>query len=263
MGVAGSAWGTTLSRLLQTALLLVYVLRQEPRLVPRLADWLAAFKRREVVRFTLIALPLLLHDGLWAFGMLLYGFLYAHLGTDSLAIMTTLGTLESILISLFFGLAVACSTLLGHRLGAEEYDEAWQHSQLFLLLAPVGALLVIEGKLTPGMMIACSILMGKSLQPVELAIGTWKQLLSARTSYTRLDELLKEAPPRGVGMPLPAPAGNMTVEGVIAVPPGGQHAVVRGLSMAMNAGDVVGVIGPSASGKSTLARLLVGVWPAH
>jgi ATP-binding cassette subfamily C exporter for protease/lipase len=113
------------------------------------------------------------------------------------------------------------------------------------------------------MMIACSILMGKSLQPVELAIGTWKQLLSARTSYTRLDELLKEAPPRGVGMPLPAPAGNMTVEGVIAVPPGGQHAVVRGLSMAMNAGDVVGVIGPSASGKSTLARLLVGVWPAQ
>jgi len=125
MGVAGSAWGTTLSRLLQTTLLLIYVWRQEP-----------------LVRFTLIALPLLLHDGLWAFGMLLYGFLYAHLGTDSLAIMTTLGTLESILISLFFGLAVACSTLLGHRLGAEEYEEAWQHSQLFLLLAPIGALLV-------------------------------------------------------------------------------------------------------------------------
>lgn len=142
MGVAGSAWGTTLSRLLQTALLLAYVWRTEPRLIPRKQDWLAAFRRKEVVRFTLIALPLLLHDGLWAFGMLLYGFLYAHLGTDALAIMTTLGTLESILISLFFGLAVACSTLLGHRLGAEEYDEAWQHSQLFLLLAPVGALLV-------------------------------------------------------------------------------------------------------------------------
>lgn len=142
MGVAGSAWGTTLSRLLQTALLLAYVWRAEPRLIPRKQDWLAAFRRKEVVRFTLIALPLLLHDGLWAFGMLLYGFLYAHLGTDALAIMTTLGTLESILISLFFGLAVACSTLLGHRLGAEEYDEAWQHSQLFLLLAPVGALLV-------------------------------------------------------------------------------------------------------------------------
>lgn len=142
MGVAGSAWGTTLSRLLQTALLLLYVRRHESRLVPRAVDWLAAFKRKEVVRFTLIALPLLFHDGLWAFGMLLYGFLYAHLGTDSLAIMTTLGTLESILISLFFGLAVACSTLLGHRLGAEEYEAAWQHSQLFLVIAPVGALVV-------------------------------------------------------------------------------------------------------------------------
>ncbi len=142
MGVAGSAWGTTLSRLLQTTLLLLYVRRYEARLIPRRDDWLAAFKRKEVVRFTLIALPLLFHDGLWAFGMLLYGFLYAHLGTDSLAIMTTLGTLESILISLFFGLAVACSTLLGHRLGAEEYEIAWQHSQLFLLLAPIGALLV-------------------------------------------------------------------------------------------------------------------------
>ncbi len=142
MGVAGSAWGTTISRLLQTTLLLLYVKRYEARLIPRAPDWLAAFKRKEVVRFTLIALPLLFHDGLWAFGMLIYGFLYAHLGTDSLAIMTTLGTLESILISLFFGLAVACSTLLGHRLGAEEYEVAWQHSQLFLLLAPIGALLV-------------------------------------------------------------------------------------------------------------------------
>ena len=131
------------------------------------------------------------------------------------------------------------------------------------LILGLGALLVIEGKLTPGMMIACSILMGKALQPVELAIGTWKQLLSARTSYARLDDLLKEAPPRGAGMPLPPPAGNMTVEGVIAVPPGGQHAVVRGLTFAMSAGDVVGVIGPSASGKSTLARLLVGVWPTQ
>ncbi|HGY5295976.1 TPA: MATE family efflux transporter [Aeromonas salmonicida] len=142
MGVAGSAWGTTISRLLQTALLIFYLVRQEPRLIPRKTDWRAAFRRKEVVRFTLIALPLLFHDGLWAFGMLIYGFLYAHLGTDSLAIMTTLGTLESILISLFFGLAVACSTLLGHRLGAEEYEAAWQHSQLFLLLAPIGALLV-------------------------------------------------------------------------------------------------------------------------
>lgn len=131
------------------------------------------------------------------------------------------------------------------------------------LILGLGALLVIEGKLTPGMMIACSILMGKALQPVELAIGTWKQLLGVRTAYTRLDEMLKECPPRGAGMSLPAPAGQISVEGVIAVPPGGQHAVLRGLTFAVQPGDVVGVIGPSASGKSTLARLLVGVWPTQ
>jgi putative MATE family efflux protein len=142
MGVEGSAWGTTLSRLLQTALLLGYVMHKEARLLPRSPDWLLALSGKEVRRFVLIALPLLLHDGLWAFGMLLYGFLYAHLGVDSLAIMTTLGALEGILISLFFGLAVACATLLGHRLGAEEYEVAWQQSQLLLVLAPLGALLV-------------------------------------------------------------------------------------------------------------------------
>ena len=131
------------------------------------------------------------------------------------------------------------------------------------LILGLGALLVIEGKLTPGGMIACSILMGKALQPVELAIGTWKQLLNVRTAYARLDELLTSHPARGAGMPLPPPKGQMTLEGVIAVPPGGQHPVLRGLSFSMNPGEVVGVIGPSASGKSTLARLLVGVWPAQ
>lgn len=142
LGVAGSAWGTVLARLLQSALLLGYLLRREARLWPRLPDWLAAMQRREMRRFGFIALPLLVHDGLWAFGMMLYGFLYARLGVDELAIMTTLGALEGILISLFFGLAVACSTLLGHNLGAERYEEAWQQSQLFLLLAPLGALLI-------------------------------------------------------------------------------------------------------------------------
>lgn len=142
LGVAGSAWGTVLARLLQTVLLLGYLLRREARLWPRLLDWRAAMQRREMRRFGFIALPLLVHDGLWAFGMMLYGFIYARLGVDELAIMTTLGALEGILISLFFGLAVACSTLLGHNLGAERYEEAWQQSQLFLLLAPLGALLI-------------------------------------------------------------------------------------------------------------------------
>ena len=124
-----------------------------------------------------------------------------------------------------------------------------------------GALLVIEGSMTPGGMIAASILLGKALGPVELAIGIWKQLLAARTSYHRLEGLLDANPSRQAGMDLPRPAGNLLLEGVMAAPPGTQSIVLKQVGFAVSQGEIVGVIGPSASGKSTLARLLVGVWP--
>lgn len=124
-----------------------------------------------------------------------------------------------------------------------------------------GALLVIEGQLTPGGMIAASILLGKALQPVELAIGVWKQLLGARTAYNRLEELLKEHPERPTGMELPAPTGRLLLEEVMATAPGSQALILKQVGFYVAPGEIVGVIGPSASGKSTLARLLVGVWP--
>ena len=124
-----------------------------------------------------------------------------------------------------------------------------------------GALLVIEGQLTPGGMIAASILLGKALQPVEMAIGVWKQLLGARTAYHRLEELLQEHPERPSGMELPAPAGRLLLEGVMAAAPGSQVMILKQVGFNVAPGEIVGVIGPSASGKSTLARLLVGVWP--
>jgi len=124
-----------------------------------------------------------------------------------------------------------------------------------------GALLVIEGQLTPGGMIVASILLGKALQPVEMAIGVWKQLLGARTAYHRLEELLKENPERPSGMELPAPAGSLLLEGVMAAAPGSQALILKQVGFSVAPGEIVGVIGPSASGKSTLARLLVGVWP--
>ncbi len=130
------------------------------------------------------------------------------------------------------------------------------------LILGAGALLVIDGSITAGMMIVCSILMGKALGPVELAIGTWKQLLSTRVAYERLDEMLKAAPPRGESVSLPAPKGALSLENVFATAPGSQTPILKSLSFAVNAGEVVGIIGPSASGKSTLARVLVGVWQA-
>ncbi len=130
------------------------------------------------------------------------------------------------------------------------------------LILGVGALLVLDGSITAGMMIVCSILMGKALGPVELAIGTWKQMLSTREAYRRLDEMLKTAPKRGDTVSLPKPKGNLALENVYAAAPGSQATILKNLSFGVNAGEVVGVVGPSASGKSTLARILVGVWQA-
>jgi ATP-binding cassette, subfamily C, bacterial exporter for protease/lipase len=125
-----------------------------------------------------------------------------------------------------------------------------------------GALLALQGKMTPGMMIAASILVGRALSPVQQVIGVWKTWSSTRSAYGRLSALLADNPPRQPGMPLPAPLGGLTLEAVSAAPPGSMVPVLKGLNFAVLPGDVLGVIGPSGSGKSTLARLMVGVWPA-
>jgi ATP-binding cassette subfamily C exporter for protease/lipase len=130
------------------------------------------------------------------------------------------------------------------------------------LVLGYGALLVLENKITPGMMIAASILLGRALAPVQQVIAVWKTFAGARSAYGRLTELLGNNPARKAGMQLPKPTGLLTVEGVSAVAPGGQTTLLRGVSFGLQPGDVVGVIGPSGSGKTTLARLLVGVWPA-
>jgi PrtD family type I secretion system ABC transporter len=112
-------------------------------------------------------------------------------------------------------------------------------------------------------MIASSIIMGRALAPVEQAIGVWKLLIAARGAYARLTELLEKIPATKDRMQLPAPTGAMSLEGVVAVPPGGQQPTLRGITLQFNAGEAIGVIGPSAAGKSTLARLIVGIWPAY
>lgn len=127
----------------------------------------------------------------------------------------------------------------------------------------LGAYLVMEGQASSGIMIAASILMGRALAPVELVIGNWKGFVGAKASYQRLVELLAENPVREVGMPLPRPKGILTAENVYVTPPRAQVAVLKGLNFSFGPGEIIGVIGPSASGKSTLARSMVGVWPAQ
>ena len=130
------------------------------------------------------------------------------------------------------------------------------------LVLGFGALLVLEGKMTAGMMIAASILAGRALAPVELLVANWKQIVAGRQAYARLRELLGIHPPRARGMPLPAPTGSVAVEAASAVAPGTQRLILKNLSFSIAPGEIVAIIGPSASGKSSLARLLVGVWPA-
>lgn len=126
----------------------------------------------------------------------------------------------------------------------------------------LGAYLAILHEITPGMMIAASIIMGRALAPVELAVGTWKQLLAARTSYSRLDQLLQTVPADQETMDLPAPKGDLKVEQVVAAPPGSKVPSLKGVSFTVAAGSIIGIIGPSAAGKSSLAKVVVGIWPA-
>lgn len=130
------------------------------------------------------------------------------------------------------------------------------------LVLGLGALLVLENEITGGMMIAASILVGRTLAPVQQLIGVWKSWSGTRSAWERLNNLLESNPARERGMSLPRPLGAVSLEGVTALPPGAQTPAIRGLSFAIAPGDVLGIIGPSGSGKSTLARLLVGVWPA-
>ncbi|EOT8215586.1 type I secretion system permease/ATPase [Escherichia albertii] len=131
------------------------------------------------------------------------------------------------------------------------------------LILGIGAWLAVDGYITPGMMIAGSILMGRSLSPIEQIINVWKNWNSAKLAYLRLVSLLERNPLRSRTMRLPEPKGNLSVEHVSAAPPGlGNSMVLHDITFSAAPGDVLGIIGPSASGKSTLARLLVGIWPA-
>lgn len=124
----------------------------------------------------------------------------------------------------------------------------------------VGAWLVIRQEVTAGVMIASSIMMGRALAPVDLAISSWKPFLMARQSLVRLDTLLAKMPPAVSSMVLPPPERELRVESAAIVPPGSTRPSVAGIQFSVSAGSALGVIGPSGSGKSTLSRILVGAW---
>ena len=129
------------------------------------------------------------------------------------------------------------------------------------MVLALGAYLVIYQQATPGIIIASSILTSRALAPIEAAIAHWKSFLGARQGWQRLDGLLAAMPETAGGIELPAPKAELAVEGISVVSPGDRRLLVQDADFSLKAGSGMGVIGPSGSGKSSLARALVGVWP--
>jgi ATP-binding cassette subfamily C protein PrsD len=124
----------------------------------------------------------------------------------------------------------------------------------------IGAYLVILQAATAGIIIAAAILVARALAPVDLAIANWKGFLAARQGWKRLTQLLELLPAHETPMALPAPSASLVVEHVSAVPPGERKVVVQDVNFTLASGQGVGIIGPSASGKSSLVRMIVGAW---
>jgi ATP-binding cassette subfamily C protein len=155
-------------------------------------------------------------------------------------------------------LQAVASDRAGYLIAATKFVRAF----LQISILGVGAYLSITQESTPGAMIAASIIMARALAPVEAAVGNWKAFIGTRAAYDRIRTLLALIPVATNKLRLPAPSGDISVENVIAGAPGSQNPILRGISFVLRPGEVLGVVGPSAAGKSTLARVLVGVWPA-
>lgn len=161
------------------------------------------------------------------------------------------------------GYALASQALASDRGGVLFAISKFTRMFLQTTVLGVGAYLAIYQEISPGAVIAGSILMGRALQPVEQVVQHWRSFVAARGAYTRLRDTLRETPADQVNMSLPEPKGHLSVEHVVAAPPGSKLVVLRGLNFQLKAGEILGVVGPSAAGKSTMARVIIGVWPAN
>ncbi len=148
--------------------------------------------------------------------------------------------------------------------GAFQAGSKFIQTTMASLLLGLGAWLILENALPggPGMMIVGSVLGGRMLAPLVQVVSQWRAVVNARDAWGRLDQLLEKLPPKQPAMSLPAPKGLLIVENLVAAAPSSQAPILKGVAFGLQPGEVLAVVGPSASGKTTLARLLVGLWPA-
>lgn len=160
----------------------------------------------------------------------------------------------------FLGLQAQASDKAGAFQAATKFVQTTLGSGLLGL----GAWLTLEGMLPPGgsMMIVGSVLGGRVLAPLVQMVSQWRMVVNMRDAWQRLDKVLTQFPAKPEAMPLPAPKGQVVVENVVAGAPGNPNPILKGVAFGLPPGEVLVVVGPSASGKTTLARLLVGLWPA-
>jgi ATP-binding cassette subfamily C protein RsaD len=131
-----------------------------------------------------------------------------------------------------------------------------------ILILGTGGYLCLQGELSGGGIVAASIIIGRSLAPIELAVSQWRVFQNSRGAWSRLQALFRGFPQGQERMPLPAPKGSIKVEQVVAAAPGERAPILRGVSFQIEQGKTLAIIGPSAAGKSSLIRVLLGVWPA-
>lgn len=144
-----------------------------------------------------------------------------------------------------------------HRITA--WSKFIRYSQQSLALG-AGALLVIDGQLTPGAMIAANVLMTRTLAPIDLLVNTWRGFINARSAFERLESLLGDNPERDPALTRVPPQGALLLRDVVAVAPGRAEPILKGVNVQAQPGTVTVVLGPSGSGKSTLARCMIGIW---
>ncbi|HRD74748.1 MAG TPA: type I secretion system permease/ATPase, partial [Hyphomicrobiaceae bacterium] len=157
--------------------------------------------------------------------------------------------------------ALAWQVLASDRLGSLSSSSKSLRLLLQSMMLAIGAALAIRGDISAGSIVAATIIFGRALAPVEQAIGQWRPFVKAREAYARLDQLLRQCPPEPQRTALPAPKGHLQVSQLRVSAPETRQLILSGLNFEVRPGMVLAVVGPSASGKSTLARAIVGLWP--